>query len=371
MDVSEATVEKIRSYSKSCQELEKDRNQAATHINYEEYNQQINRTLQSLREQVRSQEAALQDLRASNPIELPRPDSKPHERLAQTHRAIRAYKSLVETSPELPAPDSPLNGLLLFRETTRILSQLKRSVPATADQLARDIDRLKTEENNLRDAKAISMELQRRIKALKEEKGNDDGGTDPDQLAKEMIAQQRSKGVEVDEKTTQLKVALTDFINKYLASMIAAEDMGGPVVGDQTDVSDSTLEIGYTVRGKVRTSAKKRPSEDPRQQRIDHLVRRRSSRRKSSRTAAETENGEEEQEEEDMTRNLSPKEKAAKDIQTLIESLIDLASNSSSYLDLERDSAASRFLVKAKIAQFHPRDSRKLRLIDVAREIPS
>jgi hypothetical protein len=53
----------------------------------------------------------------------------------------------------------------------------------------------------------------------------------------------------------------------------------------------------------------------------------------------------------------------------LIDKLLQVASTSSSYLELERDSAASRFLVKAKIAQYHPRDSRRMRLIDVAREI--
>ena len=39
------------------------------------------------------------------------------------------------------------------------------------------------------------------------------------------------------------------------------------------------------------------------------------------------------------------------------------------YYELDRDSAATRFLVRAKIAQFHPKDARKLRLVDFGREL--
>lgn len=36
----------------------------------------------------------------------------------------------------------------------------------------------------------------------------------------------------------------------------------------------------------------------------------------------------------------------------------------SPYIELKRDSAAARFLVRAKVAVFHPKDARKLRLVD-------
>jgi hypothetical protein len=39
------------------------------------------------------------------------------------------------------------------------------------------------------------------------------------------------------------------------------------------------------------------------------------------------------------------------------------------YVDLPRESAAARFLVRSKCAQFHPKDARKLRLIDFGGEI--
>lgn len=36
----------------------------------------------------------------------------------------------------------------------------------------------------------------------------------------------------------------------------------------------------------------------------------------------------------------------------------------SPYIELKKDSAAVRFLVRAKVAVFHPKDARKLKLVD-------
>ena len=49
--------------------------------------------------------------------------------------------------------------------------------------------------------------------------------------------------------------------------------------------------------------------------------------------------------------------------------LDDLLEAGTSYIDLPRDSAASRFLVRSKVAQFHPRDARRLRLVDFGRSL--
>ena len=181
--------------------------------------------------------------------------------------------------------------------------------------------------------------------------------------AKEQIRQYRRKGIEIDEKTAELQSALKEFIEEHLAPMLAAEDIGGPVVGDQVEVADSTLEAGYTARGKERKASRVSSGQSAgnkkQQQRIDELIHRGKSRRDG-----EDEDGNEE----DDARISNPREAAAQEMQSLLESLLSMATTSS-YVELDQDSAASRFLVKAKIAQFHPRDSQKLRLIDVAREI--
>ncbi|OAL72255.1 hypothetical protein A7D00_3253 [Trichophyton violaceum] len=370
--VAEEVVERIRAYQESCREIEKEREKGAlTAADYEEYNRQIDKTLRGLREQVQRQESALRELRAStNPLELPRPHLQPHERLAQTRRAIQAYKSLLsDGEPQLPAPDSPLNGLLAIREARRLVQEFKHTIPSTAEQLVRDRERLKAEEADLQDGNAITTELQRRIQDIRQNgHGEDDTGRkksrhDLNRAAKEQIRQYRRKGIEIDEKTAELQSALKEFIEEHLAPMLAAEDIGGPVVGDQVEVADSTLEAGYTARGKERKASRVSSGQSAgnkkQQQRIDELIHRGKSRRDG-----EDEDGNEE----DDARISNPREAAAQEMQSLLESLLSMATTSS-YVELDQDSAASRFLVKAKIAQFHPRDSQKLRLIDVAREI--
>ncbi|EZG04578.1 hypothetical protein H106_05484 [Trichophyton rubrum CBS 735.88] len=370
--VAEEVVERIRAYQESCREIEKEREKGAlTAADYEEYNRQIDKTLRGLREQVQRQESALRELRAStNPLGLPRPHLQPHERLAQTRRAIQAYKSLLsDGEPQLPAPDSPLNGLLAIREARRLVQEFKHTIPSTAEQLVRDRERLKSEEADLQDGNAITTELQRRIQDIRQNgHGEDDTGRkksrhDLNRAAKEQIRQYRRKGIEIDEKTAELQSALKEFIEEHLAPMLAAEDIGGPVVGDQVEVADSTLEAGYTARGKERKASRVSSGQSAgnkkQQQRIDELIHRGKSRRDG-----EDEDGNEE----DDARISNPREAAAQEMQSLLESLLSMATTSS-YVELDQDSAASRFVVKAKIAQFHPRDSQKLRLIDVAREI--
>ncbi|EFQ99089.1 hypothetical protein MGYG_02103 [Nannizzia gypsea CBS 118893] len=375
--VAEDVAERIRVYQESCRDVEKERGRVAlTAADYEEYNRQIDKTLRGLREQVQRQELALRKLRASvNPLELPRPHLQPNERLAQTRRAIQAYKSLLSGGElQLPAPDSPLNGLLAIQEAQRLVREFKHTIPSTAEQLVRDRERLKAEEANLRDANAITTELQRRIRDIRQNGGAEDEAgrkkskQDLNRAAKELIKEQRRKGVEIDEKTAELQNALKEFIEEHLAPMLAAENMGGPVVGDQIEVSDSALEAGYTARGKERkasrTSDKQIASSKKQQQRIDELLHRGKRRSRNARRDGE----DEEENEEDVAKTSNPREAAAEEMNSLLESLLNIAATSS-YVELDEDSAASRFLVKAKIAQFHPRDSQKLRLIDVAREL--
>ncbi|EFE36043.1 uncharacterized protein ARB_04980 [Trichophyton benhamiae CBS 112371] len=359
--VAEEVVERIRAYQESCRDIEKEREKGAlTAADYEEYNRQIDKTLRGLREQVQRQETALRE---------------PHERLSQTRRAIQAYKSLLsDGEPQLPAPDSPLNGLLAIREARRLVQEFKHTIPSTAEQLVRDRERLKAEEADLQDANAITTELQRRIRDIRQN-GRDENDTgrkksrqDLNRAAKEQIREHRRKGVEIDEKTAELQNALKEFIEEHLAPMLAAEDIGGPVVGDQVEVSDSTLEAGYTTRGKERKASRVSSGQSTgnkkQQQRIDELIHR--GKRGGQPSGRDGENGDDN--EEDVTRINNPREAAAQEMQSLLDSLLSIATTSS-YVELDQDSAASRFLVKAKIAQFHPRDSQKLRLIDVAREI--
>jgi len=285
----------------------------------------------------------------SRQIELPKPGIEPRARLAQVRRAKKAYDSLLQTEPELPAPNSPLPVLLALRETSRLLEESKASVSTIAERLSADRQRLKVEETNLHDAQMITRGLEERIERLRSERSEKEEKA-PSLLANELIQQQRNKNEELDRAAAELKDALDKFIDEHLASMLAAEDLGGPAVGDVLEVSDATLEAGYTVHGKPKKAKSTHTADhDPTQQRIDELIHR------------QTGQGE--------NRNVRPmnkREAAAAEMHTLLDRLLEAGS---SYIDLPRDSAASRFLVKAKIAQFHPRDARRLRLIDFGRTI--
>lgn len=282
---------------------------------------------------------------------MPRPGLELQARLAQTRRVKKAYDSLLQSEPDLPAPDSPLPLLIALRETSRVIEESKASVASLQETLAANRQRLRSEEEDLRDAKLITQGLEDRVQRLQDERA-EKATKDPSRLAKELIEVERKKTTKLDKSTAELRKALDRFVDENLASMLAAEDLGGPIVGDTMDIPDTTLEAGYTHYGKPKKprSSAQEDAEDPTQQRIDQFIRRR-------------ENGDE------GTRSAAPankREAAAAEMRTLLDALLEAGP---SYIDLPRESAASRFLVRAKVAQLHPRDARRIRLIDFGRTL--
>jgi hypothetical protein len=149
--------------------------------------------------------------------------------------------------------------------------------------------------------------------------------------------------------------AFNGFIDDHLAAMLAAEELGGPVVGGLVDVEDLTLQAGFSQQGKAR-KVKPGLDGDKRQRRIDEIWGPKG-------------------EDEDMDgEDRSEKEAAGAEMRVLTEKLLNASSSAASgsstaYVALERDSAAARFLVRAKVAQFHPRDATRLRLVDFGRDL--
>ncbi|EDN07200.1 hypothetical protein I7I51_03535 [Histoplasma capsulatum] len=354
MALQQNTLDKIRHFAESNRKLEEER--AHHPIDYHAYNHRLDQTVQQLQNQVKRQEHALQELRRSTTNGLPHAGLDPRTRLAQIRRATKAYKALSQTEPDLPRQGSPLPALLALRETARQILDLKSSISATAQDLSTNRERLKAEQAAARDAQLINTRLDERIKTLQSTRP-EEREKRPAQLAKELMQQQRKRKGELKNKTAALKKALKAFIDDYLAAMLAAEDLGGPVVGDQLEVSDAALVAGYTTHGKekrTKGAVGVDVERDSRQQRIDELVYRRSSGGGDG---------------DGQRAGIGNKREAAgAEMHDLITSLLD-AAGTSSYIELERDTAASRFLVKAKIAQFHPRDAHRLRLIDFGRKL--
>lgn len=203
-------------------------------------------------------------------------------------------------------------------------------------------ERLRAEEANLRDSQSIASGIRERIHKIRDSNTRK-GEQTPSQVAREQLAEQKKQNKQLDRTSASLKTSLDKFIDETLAPMLAAEDLGGPTVGDAFEVSDAILKAGYTAHGKPRKQKEPVVGEDGSQQRIDKFMKR---------NADES--------------SANKREAAAKEMHGLLEAMLEA---NSSYVDLPRDSASSRFLVRAKVAQFHPRDARRLRLIDFGRSL--
>ncbi len=239
-----------------------------------------------------------------------------------------------------------------MRATDRTVRETQEAIYNTEAELKQTKQRLDKEQADLSDAKLIQSDLQSRIASLQEDI-QERTQRSPDQIAKEMIDGMKRKRKYYDSETSKLIKAFNAFIDDHLAAMLAVEELGGPVVGQLLDIDEETLQGGFSTQGRAK---KAKPSEDRRQRRIDEIW------------------GPRPEGDERSKEPWNEKRAAAAEMRELTEqllnSLVEADGNGpGAYVDLQRESAAARFLVRSKIAQFHPKDARKLRLIDFGGEI--
>lgn len=275
----------------------------------------------------------------------------PREKLKQLFAVKHAYQNLSPTALFLPSKGSVLPALLAARTLQQNIQGSKEAITSTQAQITKTEATLQRDESNLQDASLITHAMQDRIRRLRAQH-EDRSQKTPAQLAKELIAAKRDQKEYYDEGMKRLGEDLNNFINDYLSAMLAAEELGGPVVGDLLDVENRTLAAGFTKKGKAK-STKKVASDKTRQRRIDQIW---------------GDKANVDEDEEPLTEAEAADNEMRQLIQNLFATLIG-PGGGKSYYQLDRDSAASRFLVRAKIAQFHPKDARKLRLIDFGKEL--
>ncbi|KAF4155685.1 hypothetical protein CNMCM6936_006657 [Aspergillus lentulus] len=354
MDISQETVDKIQHFAQQRQKAEEFYEEHPVNpANFDAYNRKLDETLAELQAQVKRHEDELRKLRMTTTIDFAQIGADPWARVSHVRRAKKAYDALLQSETRLPSPGSPLPSLLAVDEASRLVKESKTSISLTAEKLSADRQRLKAEEANLRDAQLIKDGLEKRIERLKAEKWRQVQRT-PAQLAHDLVKEQQEDIERLDTTTEELKTSLYKFVEDTLAPMLAAENLGGPTVGDAMEISDATLKAGYTSHGKPKKP--KTPAvgaTDSGQQRIDELVRRQTAQEGNEQATP-------------MTTPMYKREAAAVEMRALLTALLDA---DYSYIDLPHESAASRFLVRAKVAQFHPRDARKLRLIDFGRSL--
>ncbi|KAL2065161.1 hypothetical protein VTL71DRAFT_4302 [Oculimacula yallundae] len=319
--------------------------------NANSYSTRLEKTLKALQARVKEQEALLKELRASTTTIETEPSGDPTIHLQQLNTLKSAYESLTPSQPWLPPRDSLVPGLLALRLSDRVINETEAAIARKEIQLKDTQQQLEIEQGDLNDAKLMRAEMEGRISTL-EEQINRRTQQSPDQIAKEMIRATKKRKSNYDAATGKLVKAFNAFIDDHLAAMLAMEELGGPIVGEIADVDEEMLESGFSTQGKPK---KAKPSEDNRQRRIDQIWGPRMTH-------------------DDAKEPWDEKSAAAAEMRDLTEvllnSLVDTEGNGpGAYVDLQRESAAARFLVRSRVAQFHPKDARKLRLIDFGGEI--
>jgi hypothetical protein len=276
------------------------------------------------------------------------PSTDPRERLRQLSSIKVAYEQLSSAKPQLPPPQSPIPTILAVEATRQATADSRAAIDSAQDELESAEQQAELEEANLSDAKLLTEALEARMSRLQTTQ-HEKVSQPPQKAAQELVRVKvrRTKDFQVDSK--RLRETLRDFITNHLGAMIAAEELGGPVVGDLTSVDDDMLVAGFSSQGKPK---KPKPStavsDSKRQRRIDEIW-------GSSSGAA-----------------VSELDAACEEVNKLLDELLDAVSgksNSGVYIELQRDSAAARVLVRSKVAQYHPKDARRLRLVDFGREL--
>ncbi|OAQ72709.1 centromere-associated protein K domain-containing protein [Pochonia chlamydosporia 170] len=311
-------------------------------------------TLKELQRKVRDHQAELEKIRSSQ-TETP---LSPEDQAIVIKTALTNINTTSE--PFLPFAGSVLPSLLALRRAHQTITESRTYLESHASEADCERKQLDSDRTNLKDQHLLTDALTSRIAALQREIAAK-AEMRPEDSAREKMDELRVKTKNYDRERKQLMRALLDFIDNQLAPMLAAEELGGPVVGDIIEVDPDELAAGFNTQGKLKKP--KGGEEDKRQRRIDEIWGAAAGRAGagggsgSGRVDGEEEIAAAGREMRELTEELSNRLVQAK------------GDNSASYVVLERESAAARFLVRSKVAQFHPKDANKLRLIDFGRDL--
>ncbi|TFA98557.1 hypothetical protein CCMA1212_009758 [Trichoderma ghanense] len=313
----------------------------------------IDHTLKELQRKVREYEAQLDELRSAE-------HEAPSTAAGQAQILKLAFDEVTGSEPFLPFPGSVLPALLALRKTHRTIEESKAFLASQAEATEREQKRLKDDEAALKDHQLLNEALKQRIETLRTEV--DSGATArPEDEARKRIEELRQKRQYYNKETSKLMKALNRFIDSHLAVMLAAEALGGPVVGEMMDIDADDLAAGFNAQGKLK-KPKGEINKDKNQRRIDEIWGpsdgdgdgsghgRKAKRQRDAASAAGAE-----------MRQLT---------EELLNRLVEAkGSSSDAYVKLPHETAAARFLIRSHVAQFHPRDATKIRLVDFGREL--
>ncbi|KAK3694725.1 hypothetical protein B0T22DRAFT_79727 [Podospora appendiculata] len=271
----------------------------------------------------------------------------------------KACQDVAESEPFLPFHGSVLPALLALRKTHRTISESSEYINSQAVSLEQVNKRLELLRADVKQQLVLQTALQKRAQSLRDDMENRMERT-PEQIASDLMAELKKKKQDYDRETSKLLKSLNWFIDHHLGPMLAAEELGGPIVGDLMDIDPEELGAGFSAQGKLK-KAKAQPDEHKRQRRIDDIW-------GSTSAPAQQEQARKRKRERDEG------SAAGAEMRDLTEQLLNKSmeaggDSTAAYVTIPRESAAARFLVRSKVAVFHPRDATKLRLIDFGREV--
>lgn len=274
-------------------------------------------------------------------------------RIQQLRTITAAYKNMTPAEPLLPSADSQLPALLALRSTLNLVDHTKASIRETKAQIKQAQVDLGREEADLRDARQKASALEARIEKLHLERDAQSRKSHKEIAAGILLDQQQQRS-RYERELKKLAVAFNKFVDEHLAVMVAAEELGGPVVGDANDINEETLRVGFNQQGRAKNASNNTKGEARRKWRNDQIW------------------GSGDEDEDQVHGARGEKDAAGADFRALMEDLLNAAAGdetSNPFVTIPRESAAVRFLVRAKVAHFHPKDARRLRLIDFGREL--
>ncbi|KAM0446884.1 hypothetical protein ACHAO4_009035 [Trichoderma viride] len=305
----------------------------------------IDHTLKELQRKVREYEDQLSELRSAE-------YGTPNTAAGQARILKTAFDDVTNSEPFLPFPGSVLPALLALRKTHQTIQESKEFLASQAETTEKTKKRLKDDEAALRDQQLLNEALKQRIETLRTE-ADSGANAQPEDEARKRIEELRRKKQTYNKETSKLMKSLNRFIDDHLAVMLAAEAMGGPVVGDLMDADAEEIAAGFNAQGKLK-KPKGEINKDKSQRRIDDIWGPSDGSSGGKKRDVATAAGEEMRQ---LTEELLNKLVEAK------------GSSSDAYVRLPYETASARFLIRSNVAQFHPKDAMRIRLVDYGREL--
>jgi hypothetical protein len=240
--------------------------------------------------------------------------------------------------------------LIAAREIERINAELKESIKNTISSLEAARKDLQKEATDLSDAETLNRTFQKRVEEMRSS-ASGLSGEDPRRIAQQILDKERRQIQTYEQDREKLSDVLSDFVENELAPLLAAEELGGPVAGSTLDITEEMLASGFTATGKSK-KGKASGDVDRRQRRFDEMF---------GNLAVD----------EDSQILQTETRKAALAMTELLERLIEVSFDQGSgrYMELEKETAASRYLIRSKVAVLDPRNAKKIRLVDFGKPL--